>query len=59
MKSELTIKQLLRKKYFDIKKDLLLNNKGKANNYHWGLRENVERLVGGLIEKKEIVIKNN
>lgn len=59
MKSELTIKQLLRKKYFDIKKNFLQNNKDKVNNYHWELRENIEKLVGGLIEKKEILIKND
>lgn len=51
MKSQLTIKQILRKKFFDIKKDLLLNNKDKANNYHWGLRENVENLVEDLIKR--------
>lgn len=49
MKSKLTVKQILRQKFFDIKKHLLLDNQGVSNNYHSRLRENVERLVGGLI----------
>jgi hypothetical protein len=33
MYNNLTIKQLLRKKYFNIKKDLLLKNQNVTNNY--------------------------